>query len=187
MHPSLIADNYPIGIRARMSAVMNLGQQVLGNSQPAARRRRSPRSGTVGGTEGWRWAFFVLGIPGALVAVCAFFIKEPPRGQYEKDDVLGEVVEDENPAQPSMEAAFARLKKIATIRTSIAAFAALGFGLFALGSLQVAVPERHASTCTTSCTAASSSASRAGSRCRSSTPSARTSTAPTARIRPRRS
>ena len=29
-----------------------------------------------------------------------------------------------------MEAAFARLKKIATIRTSIAAFAALGFGLF---------------------------------------------------------
>ena len=30
-----------------------------------------------------------------------------------------------------------RLKKIATIRTSIAAFAALGFGVFALGSLQV--------------------------------------------------
>ena len=39
--------------------------------------------------------------------------------------------------QPSMEAAFARLKKIATVRTSIAAFAALGFGIFALGSLQV--------------------------------------------------
>ena len=55
-------------------------------------------------------------------------MKEPPRGQYEKDDVLGEVIEDENPAQPSMEAAFTRLKKIATIRTSIAAFAALGFG-----------------------------------------------------------
>jgi ABC-type branched-subunit amino acid transport system ATPase component len=35
-----------------------------------------------------------------------------------------------------MEAAFTRLKKIATIRSSIAAFAALGFGLFALGSLQ---------------------------------------------------
>ena len=51
--------------------------------------------------------------------------------------MLGEVIEDENPTQPSMEAAFARLKKIATIRTSIAAFAALGFGVFALGSLQV--------------------------------------------------
>src|SRR4029077_7698161 len=80
---------------------------------------------------------YILGIPAAIVAVFAFFMKEPPRGQYEKDDVLGEVVEDENPAQPSMEAAFTRLKKIKTIRSSIAAFAALGFGLFALGSLQV--------------------------------------------------
>ena len=62
-------------------------------------------------------------------------MKEPPRGQFEKDDVLGEVIEDENPRRPSMEAAFARIKKIATIRTSIAAFAALGFGLFALGEL----------------------------------------------------
>ena len=70
----------------------------------------------------------MLGIPAAIVAGLAFLMKEPPRGQYEKDDVLGEVVEDEHPAQPSMEAAFARLKKIATIRTSIAAFAALGFG-----------------------------------------------------------
>jgi ABC-type branched-subunit amino acid transport system ATPase component/predicted MFS family arabinose efflux permease len=138
VHPSLFADNYPIGIRARMSAVMNLGQQVLGNLSPLL-------VGIIatffdhqsGGTQGWRWAFYILGIPAALVAGLAFFIKEPPRGQYEKDDVLGEVVEDENPAQPSMEAAFTRLKKIATIRSAIAAFAALGFGLFALGSLQV--------------------------------------------------
>jgi ABC-type branched-subunit amino acid transport system ATPase component/MFS family permease len=90
-----------------------------------------------GGTEGWRWAFFTLGVPGAIISFVAFFMKEPPRGQFEKDDVLGEVIEDEHPAQPSMEAAFARLKKIATIRSSIAAFAALGFGVFALGSLQV--------------------------------------------------
>ena len=51
VHPSLIADNYPIGIRARMSAVMNLGQQVLGNSQPAARRsHRHVRRPSLGGT-----------------------------------------------------------------------------------------------------------------------------------------
>jgi ABC-type branched-subunit amino acid transport system ATPase component/MFS family permease len=138
VHPSLFADNYPIGIRARMSAVMNLGQQVLGNLSPllvgVIATFFDHRSG---GTQGWRWAFYILGIPAALVAGTAFFIKEPPRGQFEKDDVLGEVVEDENPAQPSMEAAFTRLKKIATIRSAIAAFAALGFGLFALGSLQV--------------------------------------------------
>jgi ABC-type branched-subunit amino acid transport system ATPase component/sugar phosphate permease len=133
VHPTLLADNYPIGIRARMSAVMNLGQQILGNVSPLL---VGVIATIAGGDEGWRWAFFVLAIPGGIVAIFAFFMKEPPRGQYEKDDVLGEVIEDEHPAQPSMEAAFARLKKIATIRTSIAAFAALGFGLFALGSLK---------------------------------------------------
>ncbi len=137
MHPSLLADNYPIGIRARIFAFMNLGQQVLGNFSPLLVGLIATYvNHHYGGTEGWRWSFVVLGLPAALVAALAFFIKEPPRGQYEKDDVLGEVVEDEHPAQPSMEAAFTRLKKVATIRTSIAAFAALGFGLFALGSLQ---------------------------------------------------
>jgi ABC-type branched-subunit amino acid transport system ATPase component/predicted MFS family arabinose efflux permease len=134
VHQPLLADNYPIGIRARMSAALNIGQQVLGNISPVL---VGAIAVWVGGKEGWRWAFFVLGVPGGFVALLAFFMHEPVRGQYEKDDVLGEVIEDEHPMQPSMEAAFARLKKIATVRTSIAAFAALGFGIFALGSLQV--------------------------------------------------
>ena len=70
-----------------------------------------------GGIEGWRWAWFLLGIPVVIVAVLAFFMKEPPRGQFEKQDVLGEVIEDEQPAPISMEAAFARIKRIRTIRT----------------------------------------------------------------------
>jgi ABC-type branched-subunit amino acid transport system ATPase component/predicted MFS family arabinose efflux permease len=134
VHPPLIADNYPIGIRARMAAVMNLGQQVLGNVSPVL---VGAIAIWVGGAEGWRWAFILFAIPGIVLGLAAFTMREPPRGQFEKDDVLGEVIEDDNPAHPSMEAAFARLKKIATIRTSIAAFAALGFGVFALGSLQV--------------------------------------------------
>jgi ABC-type branched-subunit amino acid transport system ATPase component/predicted MFS family arabinose efflux permease len=132
--PPLLADNYPIGIRARMSAVMNIGTQVLGNVSPVA---VGAVATWAGGTQGWRWAFLTLCIPGAVVAVFAWFMREPPRGQFEMQDVLGEVIEDTESVRPSMEAAFARLKKIATIRTSIAAFAALGFGVFALGSLQV--------------------------------------------------
>jgi ABC-type branched-subunit amino acid transport system ATPase component/MFS family permease len=134
VHPTLLADNYPIGIRARMAAVSNLGQQVVGNLSPLF---VGIVATIAGGTEGWRWAFIVLAIPGGIVALISFFMKEPTRGQYEKVDVLGEVIEDAQPAQPSMEAAFARLKKIDTIRTSIAAFAAMGFGLFALGGLKV--------------------------------------------------
>ena len=134
VNPPLIADNYPIGIRARMSAAMNLGQQVLGNVSPVL---VGAIAIWVGGRDGWRWAFLVFALPGVVLGIAAFRMREPPRGQFEKADVLGEVIEDENPAHPSMEAAFARLKKIATVRTSIAAFAALGFGVFALGSLQV--------------------------------------------------
>jgi len=62
------------------------------------------------------------------VAIGAFFMKEPPRGQFEKSHVLGEVIEEEQPAPISMEAAFARLKKINTIRTVLIAFCALASG-----------------------------------------------------------
>ncbi len=132
VHGSLLADNYPIGIRARMAGISNLATQVTGIASPIL---VAAIATWAGGQEGWRWAWYILGIPVSIVAIAAFFIKEPPRGQFEKEDVLGEVIEDENPAPISMEAAFARLKKIATIRSSIAAFCALGFGLFSVGSL----------------------------------------------------
>ena len=48
-------------------------------------------------------------------------LQEPPRGQFEKQDVLGEVIEDEQPAPISMEAAFARLRQIRTLRTVLVA------------------------------------------------------------------
>jgi ABC-type branched-subunit amino acid transport system ATPase component len=45
------------------------------------------------------------------------------------------VIEEKRPAPISMEAAFTRLKKIATIRTVLVAFCALGFGLFSQATL----------------------------------------------------
>lgn len=132
VHQSLIADNYPIGIRARMSATMQMGAHGAGLASPVL---VAAIATWFGGPEGWRWAWYLLGIPAALVGLGAFAMKEPPRGQFEKDDVLGEVIEDENPAPISMESAFARLKKIATIRTVLVAFCALGFGLFSQGEL----------------------------------------------------
>ena len=52
----------------------------------------------------------------AIAAFFAFRLPEPPRGQFEKQDVLGEVIEDGRPAPISMEAAFSRLMQIRTIR-----------------------------------------------------------------------
>jgi ABC-type branched-subunit amino acid transport system ATPase component/predicted MFS family arabinose efflux permease len=133
VHQSLIADNYPIGIRARMSAVMSMGAHGLGLASPVL---CAAIATWAGGVEGWRWAWLILGIPVILVAFLAFLMKEPPRGQFEKQDVLGEVIEDVQPAPISMEAAFARLKRIRTIRTVLVAFCALGFGLFSIPELE---------------------------------------------------
>ena len=133
VHQSLIADNYPIGIRARMSSVMNMGSHGIGLASPVL---CAAIATWAGGVEGWRWAWFILGIPVILVALLAFKMKEPPRGQFEKQDVLGEVIEDTQPAPVSMEAAFARIKRIRTIRTVLVAFCALGFGLFSQPALE---------------------------------------------------
>jgi ABC-type branched-subunit amino acid transport system ATPase component/predicted MFS family arabinose efflux permease len=129
---SLVADAYPISVRARMSAAMQGGSYGLSLVSPVL---VAAIAQAAGGPEGWRWAWYVLGIPVSIVAIGAFFMKEPPRGQFEKEHVLHEVIEEKKPAPISMEAAFTRLKKIATIRTVLVAFCALGFGLFSQATL----------------------------------------------------
>ena len=84
----------------------------------------------IGGPNGWRWAFYILSVPIVLVAVIAFKLREPPRGQHEKIDVLGELIEDTQPVPPSLEAAFARIMRIRTLKMCLIAFSAMGFGLF---------------------------------------------------------
>ena len=61
VHQSLIADNYPIGIRARMSAAMQHGRRTASGSP--ARCSCAAIATWAGGAEGWRWAWFLLGIP----------------------------------------------------------------------------------------------------------------------------
>jgi ABC-type branched-subunit amino acid transport system ATPase component/predicted MFS family arabinose efflux permease len=124
---SLLADQYPIGARGRLWASTTMAG--------SGARALSPLlvggiAALVGGSAGWRWAFIILAIPAAAASFVAFRLPEPTRGQYEKKDVLGEVIDDADPAPISMEAAFARLMQINTIRTTIIAFAAIGFGLF---------------------------------------------------------
>jgi ABC-type branched-subunit amino acid transport system ATPase component/predicted MFS family arabinose efflux permease len=127
VHGSLLADQYPIVTRGRVNALTLTTGRIVGTLSPLV---VGGVAALAGGSEGWRWAFFLLAIPVAVAAWFAFRLPEPPRGQYEKKDVLGEVIEDERPAAVSMEAAFARLLQIGTIRSAVFAFAALGFGLF---------------------------------------------------------
>ena len=140
MQGSLIADTYPIGIRGRVSASITGAARLAGVLSPVL---VGGIAALAGGDDGWRWAYFLLGIPAIPLAILAFRIPEPPRGQFEKLDVLGEVIEDTKQAPISIEAAFARLNQIRTYKTMLLAFAAIGFGLFTGPVLQNLYLEDH--------------------------------------------
>jgi ABC-type branched-subunit amino acid transport system ATPase component/predicted MFS family arabinose efflux permease len=130
VHPSLLADTYPVQVRGRLFSLTATIGRVVGLASPVL-------AGVIAdnmGAEGWRWAFFLLGLPAAAFAVLAFRIPEPPRGQWEQQEVLGKLLHSDDPP-PSMEAGFQRLWKIATLRTIIVALAAMGFFLFSAQSI----------------------------------------------------
>ncbi|NUU24088.1 MAG: MFS transporter, partial [Streptomycetaceae bacterium] len=129
---SLIADTYPIGVRGRISAVTYSASRTAGALSPLL---VAAIATVAGGDDGWRWPFLLLGLPTLFLAAWAFRLPEPKRGQYEMKSVLGEVVKDEKPMPISVEAAFARLMRIRTMKSAILAFSALGFSLFSTSVL----------------------------------------------------
>ena len=127
VHGSLLADTYPISLRGRIGAGMGIATGIATALSPIL---VGSIASAVGGPNGWRWAFYILAVPIVVVAMIAFALREPPRGQHEKLDVLGEVISDTQPVPPSFEAAFARITKIRTIKMCLIGFSAMGFGLF---------------------------------------------------------
>jgi ABC-type branched-subunit amino acid transport system ATPase component/predicted MFS family arabinose efflux permease len=127
VHGSLLADTYPIQVRGRIGATTGSAGRLVAVLSPVV---VGGIAAIAGGDEGWRWAFLLLGIPVAVFAIAAFRLPEPPRGQFEKSSVLGEVFEEAEPAPISMEAGFARLLRIRTLKAALVAFSAIGFGLF---------------------------------------------------------
>ena len=74
---SLLADYYPIERRGRAFSI----QQILlfigiGSGIGIG--------GYIGEEWGWRWGFFVAGLPGILVAIMAYRLKEPRRGASDR-------------------------------------------------------------------------------------------------------
>lgn len=71
---SLIGDYFPPHTRGRVFSVQQVSMFV-GSAIGLA------LAGFVGSKFGWRWAFVIVGMPGSLVALGAFRLKEPRRGQ----------------------------------------------------------------------------------------------------------
>ncbi len=136
VHSSILADTYPIGIRGRLGAIGGGSARLVAVLSPVLVGAVAVAANGPGEVDGWRWAYYLFGIPVALLAIAAFFLKEPPRGQWEKIDVLGESFVEEDPLPVSLDAAFSRLMQIRTIKTVVVGFSALGFGLFTVPVLE---------------------------------------------------
>jgi len=125
VHNGLLADAYPIEGRNRIYAVhqgalplgLVLGPALAGGLAAAA-----------GGHAGWRWAFLLVGLPAAVLAVVVSGQREPARGRNEQVAVLGGELESTADELPiAVAAGFARLKKIKTFYFILVALGAIGF------------------------------------------------------------
>jgi len=115
---SLIGDLFPPNWRAKALAIFMLGLPVGVALSFAV-------SGTVAKQYGWRWAFFVAGIPGILCAIAVLFIREPKRGAAETHDI-GSQVREGSP--------YLNVLRSPTMRWIILSGAVHNFNMYAIGA-----------------------------------------------------
>jgi MFS family permease len=77
---SLLADYFPANRRATATSIYSMGI-AIGAGLAAF------LGGWLGQVYGWRWAFFLLGFPGILIAVFVFFLREEKRGRTDTAEV----------------------------------------------------------------------------------------------------
>ena len=127
---SLLVDSYPIQARGRIFGFEALGRPLGQLFGPLI---MGGIASLAGGTEGWRWALYLLAIPPVIVGLVSFLLKEPERGQFEQEAVLGSQLEHTGEELPvSTGAAFERLKKVQTFYSLCIGIGVLGFALIAI-------------------------------------------------------
>jgi ABC-type branched-subunit amino acid transport system ATPase component/sugar phosphate permease len=132
VHSSLLADNYPIQARARVFAVEGMSRPVGLVIGPLL---AGGIAKSVGGDDGWRWAFFAAAIPPLILALASLVLREPKRGRNEQELVLGGELERAQVGKElpiSLSSAYARLKKIKTFYFICTGIGVLGFALVAV-------------------------------------------------------
>ena len=73
---SLLSDFFPTRIRATVQSIYSTGIVIGGGVAFLF-------GGWIAQAMSWRWAFYLLGFPGLILAILAFFLREPPRGKTE--------------------------------------------------------------------------------------------------------
>jgi MFS transporter, Spinster family, sphingosine-1-phosphate transporter len=75
--PSLLSDFYPAAQRGRALSIFYA-------AIPVGTALGYVIGGQVDAHLGWRWAFFIAGLPGALLAVILLGLRDPPRGGLDR-------------------------------------------------------------------------------------------------------
>ena len=86
---SLLGDFYPSRMRGRVFSLQQVSVFVGGALGLGL-------GGLVGSTLGWRWAFALVGMPGSIVALLVFRLREPRRGEADARE-HGIVLDDDMP------------------------------------------------------------------------------------------
>ena len=73
---SLLSDYFPLRMRATAHSIYSSGIAIGGGAAFFL-------GGLIGQHYGWRWAFYLLGFPGLVLAALVFLLKEQPRGRTE--------------------------------------------------------------------------------------------------------
>ena len=130
IHGPLLADTYPMAARGRVFALYSMGSPMGQLIAPAV---VGAIADVAGGEEGWRWAFFLIAIPPAILAIFTLTLSNPKRGRWEQETVLGQqLADDAKPLPTSTTMAFARLRKIKTFYYMLVGLGVLGFALFSI-------------------------------------------------------
>ncbi len=122
----VLADGYPIEARARVYGAHAVVGRIGGLLVPLG---VGALVTAIGGPAAWRWGFVAVGIPTIVIGLIAFRLQDPPRGQYEQQATIGEVISTEGAPPISLGATYQRIMKIRTYKNALVAFTALGFGL----------------------------------------------------------
>ncbi len=119
--PTLISDLYPV---KRRGAVLAWFYMAI----PVGSALGFAIGGIVGARMGWRWAFYMVTIPGILLGLWCFFMKEPPRGTADAAEGVQR--------KPGM-GDYLALAKIPSYTINTAAMAAM---TFAIGGISFWMP-----------------------------------------------
>jgi sugar phosphate permease len=127
----MIGDYFPKGQRGRILSLWSIGN-LIGTALGLI------IGGQVADRFGWRWAFYLVGIPGLITAFLIWRAHEPKRGAFDTEEANGTEVE---PGHGSLGKDFwSSIKKIAKIPTYWVLTAAFVFSFFTIGSAQYWIP-----------------------------------------------